>query len=206
HAGRLDDERRGVGQLVGIHAGERTAGDVARDVAARAHGRHALEPERAEDVGQALERDPVQLDVLADGDVGDPATMPRGEVGDRPELMGLEGAVRDPDTHHEVANGFALASLAADRTDAVALGIEAPPAEVRAEPLGRHRIPALPREALDVGIRLPGIELALEPLHALRLGLFRGLTHGSLQNAQAARPGLSLGPTSRRLSLASTSP
>ena len=84
--GRFPDERRGVDQLLGVESRDRATGDVARDVAARAHRGDVLEPERLEHLRQALERHPVQLKVLADRDVGDPASVPLGEVGDRPEL------------------------------------------------------------------------------------------------------------------------
>src|SRR3989449_11121495 len=98
------------------------AGDGARDVAARPHRGDPGAPERLEDVGQALERYPVELDVLADRDVGDAARVALGEPGDRAKLVGLQLTVRDPDADHEVARRLALAALAADRADAVALG------------------------------------------------------------------------------------
>src|SRR5438445_4188418 len=82
--------------------------------------------------------------------------------------------VRDPDAAHEFARLLALTTLAADRADAVALGVDAPPAEVRSEPLRGNRVPALTREALDFGVRLPGVQLALEPLDTLGLCLGPG--------------------------------
>src|SRR5438128_7265178 len=82
--------------------------------------------------------------------------------------------VRDPDADHEVARRLALTTLAADRADAVALGVDAPPAEVRSEPLRGNRVPAITREALDFGVRLPGVQLALEPLDTLGLCLGPG--------------------------------
>src|SRR2546426_6913931 len=176
HARRRVDERRGVHDLVGVQAGERAAGDVARDVAARPHRGDPGAPERLEDVGQALERYPVELDVLADRDVGDAARVALGEPGDRAKLVGLQLTVRDPDADHEVARRLALAALSADRADAVALGVDAPPTEVGAEPLRRDRVPALTREALDLGVCLPRVQLALEPLDAL--GLRLGPGHG----------------------------
>src|SRR6266852_451862 len=202
---RLQHERRGVEQLVGVQTGDRAAGDVPRDVAARAHAGHTLQPERVEDLRQALERHPVELDVLADRDVGDAATVPLGDIRDGPELVRLEPAARNPDSHHQMPNGLPLAALPTDRADPVALRVDAPPAEVRAEPLGRDRVPALAREALDVGIGFPGIQLALEPLYTLRLGLFHGLAHGCLQKRKAGRRAF-LRPYPRLVSLVSTSP
>src|SRR5881296_3698257 len=174
HARRRVDERRGVHDLVGVHAGERAAGDVARDVAARALCRDPAAPQRLEDVGQVLERHPVKLDVLADRDVGNPPRVALGEPGDRAELVRLQLTVRNPDADHEVACRLTLTALAADRADAVALGVDTPPAKVRSEPLRGNRVPALAREALDFGVRLPGVQLALEPLDTLGLRLGPG--------------------------------
>src|SRR5580765_6552045 len=86
-----------------------------------------------------------------------------------------------------MANRLALAALAADRADAVALRVDAPPAEVRAEPLRGHRVPAFAREPLDVGIGLPRIQLTLEPLDPLCLRLFHGFAHQCLQKQKAGR-------------------
>src|SRR4029450_2905813 len=98
-------------------------------------------------------------------------------VGDGSELRRFNDAVGNPDADHEVPDGLALAALAADRAGAVALGVDAPPAKVRSQPLGRARVPALEGEALDLGVRLPGIQLPLEPLDALRLRFLHGLAH-----------------------------
>src|SRR5262245_14819852 len=200
HARRLEHDGRGVDQLVGIEAGDGAAGDVAGHVPARAHRRHALQPERAEDLGQRVEGDPVELEVLAHGDVGDAVTVPLREVGDGSELRGFDDAVRDPDADHEVPDRFAFAALAADRADAVALGVDAPPAEVRPEPLGRDRVPALAGEALDLGVGLPRIQLTLEPLDTLRLRFLHGFAHRSLQNAKGRGTGAILSPSSRPIS------
>src|SRR5207249_4297654 len=97
----------------------------------------------------------------------------------------------DPDPHHEVADGLALAVLAPDRADAVALRVDPPPAEVRAEPLGRHRVPAFAREAEDVLVGFPRILFTLEPLHSLRLGLFHGFGHCRLRVYPRYRRGTS---------------
>ena len=148
----------------------------------------------------------MELKVLTHGDVGDAAAMPLGEVGDRSELGRLDDAVGNPDADHEVPDGLALAALAADRAGAVALGVDAPPAKVRSEPLGRDRVPALAGEALDLGVSLPGIQLPLEPLHALRLRFLHGLAHRSLQKRKGRGTGAILSPSPGRVSLASSSP
>jgi hypothetical protein len=71
----------------------------------------------------------VELDVLAHRDVG-LAVGTVGEARDHPELMSEELAVGDADSHHEVGYGLALAALATDGADAIALGVDTPPAEI----------------------------------------------------------------------------
>src|SRR5262249_23535842 len=93
-----------------------------------------------------------------------------------------------------------------DRADAVALGVDAPPAEVRPEPLGRDRVPALAGEALDLGVGLPRIQLALEPLDTLRLRFLHGFAHRSLQNVKGRKTGAILSPSPGRYPSASSSP
>ena len=66
-----EDQRRGVDEFVRVHAGKRAAGDIAGDVAAGARGRKTDRPEFFEDVGDGLDRHPVELDILADGNVCD---------------------------------------------------------------------------------------------------------------------------------------
>src|SRR3990172_12883027 len=78
-----------------------------------------------------------------------------------------------------------LAARAADRAHAIALRVDPPPAEMRVEPFRRDGVPALAREALDLGIRGPGVERCLEPLRPLRLGFLARLDHACLQ---AERP------------------
>lgn len=134
---------------------------------------------RLEDVGDRLDGDPVKLDVLADGQVGDAAGVSLGQVGDRPQLVRQQQPVRDPDAHHEVWDGVPLATLAADSAEAVALGVDAPPPEVGLEPGFGNRRVALAREAHDVVPGLPGVERALEPLDALGLRLPDGLAHAA---------------------------
>ena len=84
--GHLADVRRAVDDLVGVDAGERAADDDARAVAA---GLGRAETDRLEpfpDGGHVLDADPVQLDVLPVGDVGDvPAELGR-DAGDDPQL------------------------------------------------------------------------------------------------------------------------
>ena len=62
-------------------AGEGAAGDVADDVAAGALGGEADRVEGVDDLRQGFDGEPVELDVLAGGDVGEVAGVLLGEVG-----------------------------------------------------------------------------------------------------------------------------
>ena len=68
--GDLVDLRRRVDELVGGDAGDGRAEDDARHVAARLGRAEADRLEAAPDLGHRLDLDPVQLDVLAVGEVG----------------------------------------------------------------------------------------------------------------------------------------
>src|SRR5206468_7103849 len=176
------------------HAGQRAAGHVAGDVAAGAEARESRAPEGVHQRRQVLDGDPVQLDVLAHREIGDAARVAVREVGQRPQLWRRHDAVGNPHTHHEVLRRAALAAAAADGAHAVALRVDPPPAEIRA-PLRRDRGVAVAREALDRLVRLPGIELALEPFRALCLALLH-VAHARLRKRKPdvgpARPPIRL--------------
>ncbi len=160
--GDLDGERRGVEDLVARftgsqEAGEWAAGDVANDVAAGALRREADGGERVHDLGQALDGEPVQLDVLARGDVGDAAGVLRGDVGDDVQLVRGEQAVGQADAHHEVVTGQAFAVLAAGDAEAVTLGVNAPPLEVQASPLRQHAGASFAGKLANLVPSVPGV-------------------------------------------------
>ena len=71
HVRDFDGERRRVDEFVAVEAGERAAGDVPRHVSAGALGAEADCGKRLDDFGNGLDGEPVELDVLADGDVGE---------------------------------------------------------------------------------------------------------------------------------------
>ena len=85
--------------------------------------------------GNGLDRQPVQLYVLSSGDVCKVARVGSSDVGDHTELRRGDDPVGHPDAHHEVVGREPLATLAADRSHAVPLGVDAPPFEVSAGPL-----------------------------------------------------------------------
>ena len=161
-----------------VEAGERAAGDVADDVSAGALGGEADLGERVDDFDEGLDGEPVELDVLTGGDVGEIAGVLLGDVGDDAELVRGEEAVGEADAHHEELGGLAFAAGAAGDADAVALGVDAPPLEVEAGPLGEDGVAALAGELADLVPGVPGVLRELEALGALGLGFLGGCGGG----------------------------
>ena len=123
------------------------------------------------DLRHVLDADPVVLDVLPVGDVGDAAAELVGDLADRPELLGVQLAAGDPDPEHEVAVldvGVLQRPGAAAVDPRPALGVEPPPAESRAQ-VGRvDRVEALAGVALlDPGPDVEAVVVLLRPLGAV---------------------------------------
>src|SRR5260370_29497041 len=76
-------QRGGVTNLAGLEASEGAAGDVASDVAAGARSGKAGFPEGFEDLGQRFDCYPVQLNILANGHISDPAVVSFGHMRNR---------------------------------------------------------------------------------------------------------------------------
>src|SRR5580692_5340915 len=86
--------------------------------------------------------------------------------------MGIKNAVGDADAKHEAGQCLALAAFSADHTGAVSLRVNAPPAEIGAQPFGRNGIEASSREASNLVERFPRVLLPLQSLDPLCLRLF----------------------------------
>ncbi len=165
---RLQQGRRGVDDLAGVHTGQGTADHHPRGVAARLLRR---EPDRLElfpDRGHVLDPDPMQLDVLPIRDVGDVTPVVLGAVGHRPELIAGELATGDPDPEHEVLV-LELVWLRgrrdAARQSLLALGVETPPAEPAAQVRLVDRAEALLRVLrLDAGADVQAVVVLLHAL------------------------------------------
>src|SRR5208283_823334 len=165
-----ESDGRDVGDFACVETGERAASDVAGDIAAGAGGAEADAVQLVEEVGEGFDADPVELDVLADGDVGNAIAVAIGEIGDGVELTAGEEAVGDAYAHHEEGNGATFTARAANDAEAVTLGVNAPGPEIGGEPFGRNGRVAAAGEIAD-GVEVqPGIHLALEALDALGLG------------------------------------
>ncbi len=157
---------------------KRAAGDVADYIAARASGGEADGFELLEKFGKRFDADPVELNILADGDIGYTVAVMGGEIGDGADLLAGEQAIGNANADHEERDGEAFASFAAGDTLAVALGVDAPRTEIGAEPFGRNGGMALASEIADFVEMEPGIFFALEAFDALGFGFFdRDLRH-----------------------------
>ena len=176
---RRERQRRCVADFVSIDASNRASGDVARDVAARAHGIQTALPQRLENLRKRFDGYPVELDVLPHREIGNAASMTLSQVSDGPQLRRIQNAVGDAYAKHEARQCFALATFSADHAGTVSLRVHAPPAKIGAEPFGWNGIKSGSREASNLVEGLPRIFLPLQALNALRLRFFNrfGLCH-----------------------------
>src|SRR5579864_174922 len=115
----------------------------------------------------------MQLNILTNGQVGNSVGMKAREVGDGTQLMRSHHAVRNPDAHHESLQSAAFPALSTSYARAVALGVNAPPAEISANPLRRNRAESFAGKAADLIQSFPRIFRPLEALGTLCLGFFR---------------------------------
>src|SRR5713101_2027162 len=102
--------------------------------------------------------------------------------------MRLEQAVGNADAEHEVRQSLPFAALSADNARAIPLRVNAPPAEIRAQPLGWDRLKALTREPTDFLEAIPGILFPLQPLDSLRFRLFDRICHKRISGRQKKNP------------------
>src|SRR5579864_7553209 len=133
---RLEQVRRGVDDLVGVDARERASDHVARRVSARFRRRQADPLDLFEDPRHVFDTDPVQLDVLAVGDICDVAAEALRYVCDRAQLLGRQQATGDAHAEHEELV-FELLRLGrsggSGRNAVTALRVQAPPTEARTQ-------------------------------------------------------------------------
>ena len=134
------DRRRRVDDLVGGDAGHRRAQDHARGVAAGLGGLQADGLETLPDLRNVFDPHPVQLDVLAVGDVGGVTGELHADLGDSAQLGEVQGAAVDAHPHHEVLVGQFVGRQAggASAVDALpALGVQTPPAQAAVQVISR---------------------------------------------------------------------
>ena len=132
----LVDRRRAVDHLVERFTGQRRAEHDARGVTARLGGLQAHRLQTPPDLGDVLHLDPVDLEVLAVGDVGGVAGELGGDLRHGAQLLEVERTAVAADPQHEVAVFDDVDVLVTGPGAVVALfalGIQAPPAEPAAQ-------------------------------------------------------------------------
>src|SRR5262249_21396020 len=154
--------------------------------------------------GQVFDGNPVELDVLADGDIGRAAGVSSGQIRDGSELARSQEPIRQANAQHKVGHGFALTALATGYAGSIALSVNTPPAEIRSDPGCGHGREPLAGELADLVEALPRVLFPLEPLRLLRLGFlydFCRCTHDfdprSFLSQKSERPiaSLAMGPS-----------
>ena len=85
--------RARIDRLVGSHTGQRVAGDVADAVAAGLDAMHVHIGQQVHHVGGFFERDPVELQVLAGGEVAEPAVVRPRDASQLSQLAGADLSV-----------------------------------------------------------------------------------------------------------------
>ena len=90
----------GIGDLVGGAAGEMIGGDVADAVPRGLDGVHLDRGEVLEDVGDVLQRRPMELQVLARGEVAVAAVVFPRDEGEHPQLLRVQRPVGDRNPQH----------------------------------------------------------------------------------------------------------
>src|SRR5699024_5829479 len=136
------DRRRRIDELIGGDSGHRRTENDPGHVAAGLGRLQADGFEPSPDLGDVLDLDPVELDVLAIREVGAAAGEFVRDLGDRAQLLGGELAAVDADPEHEVLV-LELMGLEGGCPAAVdagfALSVQPPPAEAPVQIIGVDR-------------------------------------------------------------------
>ena len=168
----LGGKRSGVNQLIGGYSSQWTAGNVADHIAASSLGREPDSVERIHDLRQRLDGKPMELNILAHGDIGEIARVLSRQSADDAKLRGGDNAVGNADAHHEEFGSQAFAAFAAGGSHAIALRIDAPPLEISGSPVGQHAFATLTGEGAHLIESRPRVLFALQALGLLGLRLF----------------------------------
>src|SRR3984885_859942 len=123
-----------------------------------------------------LDRHPMQLHILAHGNIRHAAPVPLRDIGDRAQLFAAQNPVGYPDAHHEIRRRLPFTIRAADHSLPVTLRVNSPGTKVGPQPFRRNRGMPMPRKFADLVNALPRILGSLEPFDALCPG-FLLLTH-----------------------------
>ena len=170
----------GIDDLVGRDAGHRRSEDHPWAIAAGLGGVQADCLEPAPDLRHVLDPDPVQLNVLPVGDVGEIPSEVDRDLPDHPELLSSQRAAVDADPQHEVLvvklprlQGGSLAAV----DPGPALGIKAVPAEPSA------KVPWI--DGCEAAL---GVDVLYSGPNVKRMVVLLGLLVGVQRFAVAQRP------------------
>src|SRR5260370_16760716 len=94
-----------------IDSGDGASGDVAGDVAAGSYRAQAALLKGIEHFRQSLDRDPMQLNVLPDGEVCHASAKLLRQPRNGSQLARVEQAIRDSYSEHETGHRLALTAL-----------------------------------------------------------------------------------------------
>jgi len=119
----------------------------------------------------------MQLNILADGDIGNAVSVAAREFGNGAQLVGTQQTVGNPDSHHEALQRAAFPALTAGYARPITLRVHTPPAKIGPNPLRRNGIETLAREPSDLVQTLPWVFGAFETLDSLRFGFCRCVCH-----------------------------
>src|SRR6266403_1712939 len=114
----------------------------------------------------------MQLNILADGDIGNSVSIAAGEVGNGSQLIRTQQTVGNPDSNHEALQRAAFPALTAGYARPITLRVHTPPAKIGPNPLLRNGIETLAREASNLLQTLPWVLGAFEALDLLSCGCF----------------------------------
>ena len=166
----LQRQRRSINNFFAVESRKGAAGNGSSHIAAGSGSGQAHFPQTLQNIRQRFNAHPVQLNILAHGDVRNAPPVPCGEARDRAHLFTIQKPVGNANTHHKKRHGLAFAVLAACHAQSIALRIHAPRAKVRAQPFRWNGVKPIPRKLLNLVEMIPGVLGTFQALDALRLG------------------------------------
>ena len=166
------DDGGDIRDFVGIDASEGASSDVARDITAGASGGQANGVQTFENIGNGFDRNPMELNVLTDGNVGEAVAIFGGKISDGANLIAVEEAIGNANANHEERSGAAFAAGAAEDAQAITLGVNAPGTKIGGEPFSGNGGVTLAGEGANFVKMVPGIFFELEALDALGFAFF----------------------------------
>src|SRR5260221_1786249 len=147
---------RGIDQFVAVDTRHRAAGYVAHDVAARTGRRQSNSLQSLNQVRNILDGDPMELNVLPNGDVRYAAAIIFRNCRQFARLRRRHQSIRNPKAHHELLRRALFSTYSANDAEAIALRVYSPCAEIGAEPLRRNRAMSLARKFANFVEVFPG--------------------------------------------------